>query len=127
MKQQYHIRQGTGLFALTSIGSSHVLDHYGAVSAAKSALESHVRQLACELAPHSIAVNAIRAGVTATPAMMKIPHADSLLQKAAEKNPYQRITTPEDVADAIATLSAAPSSWITGNVIGCDGGEKLRA
>ena len=55
---------GGRVFAMTSAGDHIVWPAYGAVSAAKAALESHVRQLAVELAPHRIAVNALRAGVT---------------------------------------------------------------
>ena len=60
--------EGGRIFALTSSGGRRVLPAYGPVSAAKAALESHVRQLAMELAPRRITVNAIRAGVTPTPA-----------------------------------------------------------
>ncbi len=61
---------------MTSSGGARVLPFYGPVSAAKAALESHIRQLAVELAPHGITANAIRAGVTATPAAQKIPNYD---------------------------------------------------
>ncbi|WP_218920374.1 SDR family oxidoreductase [Lentzea guizhouensis] len=54
--------EGAKVFAMTSDGNRRVTRHYGAVSAAKSALEAHVRQLAVELAPSGVAVNAIRAG-----------------------------------------------------------------
>ena len=64
---------GARIFAMTSAGDHIVWPAYGAVSAAKAALESHVRQLAVELAPHRVAVNALRAGVTDTPALRKIP------------------------------------------------------
>jgi enoyl-[acyl-carrier protein] reductase III len=60
--------RGGRVFAMTSSGSNRVIQSYGAVSAAKSALESHIRQLAVELASHGIAVNALRGGVTDTPA-----------------------------------------------------------
>src|SRR5207244_8084436 len=64
---------GGRVYAMTSSGGARVLPFYGPVSAAKAALESHIRQLALELAPHSITANAIRAGVTHTPALQKIP------------------------------------------------------
>src|SRR3990172_6873167 len=89
------------IFAMTSSGSTRVIAAYGAVSAAKCALESHVRQLAYELAPLDITVNAIRAGVTDTPSLQKIPGHDELLSEARRKHPQDRITTPEDVARAI--------------------------
>lgn len=114
---------GAKIFAMTSAGSTRVAPSYGAVSAAKCALESHVRQLAVELAPHGVAVNAIRAGVTVTPALQRIPGHEVLIERAQRFNPHGRLTMPGDVARAIALLAAADSSWITGNVIGVDGGE----
>jgi NAD(P)-dependent dehydrogenase (short-subunit alcohol dehydrogenase family) len=116
---------GGRVFAMTSAGGTRALPHYGPVSAAKAALESHVRQLAVELAPRAIAVNAIRAGVTATPAAQKIPGYDSLEAWARRRNPSGRLTTPDDVARAIVALSHPDTAWITGNVIGVDGGEDV--
>lgn len=113
------------IFALTSSGTARIARSYGAVSAAKSALESHVRQLAVELAPRGVAVNAIRAGITLTPSFLRIPESGELSERARQGNPHGRLTTPEDVSAAIALLAGAPTSWITGNVIGVDGGEIL--
>ena len=53
---------GGRIYAMTSAGSTRIFPTYGAVSAAKAALESHIRQLAYELAPLGITINAIRAG-----------------------------------------------------------------
>jgi NAD(P)-dependent dehydrogenase (short-subunit alcohol dehydrogenase family) len=117
--------QSSRIFAMTSSGTARVARSYGAVSAAKSALESHVRQLAVELAPRGVAVNAIRAGITLTPSFLRIPESQELSERARAANPHGRLTTPEDVADVIALLAQAGSSWLTGNVIGVDGGEIL--
>ncbi len=119
------LRRGSRIFAMTSSGSSRVLRSYGAVSAAKAALESHIRQLAFELAPLGVTANAIRAGVTDTPALRRIPEGNTLLEHAQMYNPSGRATTPEDVARAIAVLSDERLSWMTGNTIGVDGGEEL--
>lgn len=113
------------IFAMTSSGGTRVLPHYGPVSAAKAALESHIRQLALELAPRGITANAIRAGVTDTPAARKIPQYEEFSRRAAERNPHRRLTTTEDVARAIVVLSHPDTHWITGNVIGVDGGEDI--
>ncbi len=115
---------GAKIFAMTSSGGTRVLPAYGPVSAAKAALESHVRQLAMELAPRGIAANAVRAGVTDTPALRKIPGSDQLIANAMARNPAGRLTLPEDVAEAVAALVDAPV-WLTGNVIGVDGGEDI--
>ncbi|MER6195768.1 SDR family oxidoreductase [Streptomyces sp. NPDC001586] len=117
--------RGAKVFTLTSHGDNRVISHYGAVSAAKSALVSHVRQLAVELAPSGIAVNALRAGVTKTPALERIPGCADLIQRATQSNPHGRATVPEDIAEAVVLLSASDSSWLTGNVISVDGGEGL--
>jgi enoyl-[acyl-carrier protein] reductase III len=119
------MRRGGKIFAMTSAGGSRVLPNYGAVSAAKAALESHIRQLTMELAPHGIMVNAIRAGVTDTPALRKIPGNEAIAETALKRNPSGRLTTPEDVARAIAVLCRPGTEWITGNVIGVDGGEDI--
>ena len=115
------------IYAMTSEGSSRVIQTYGAVSAAKSALESHCRQLAMEFARvgEAVSVNAIRAGVTMTPALMQIPESKKLIDYAMSANPHGRMTTVDDVAQAIVTLSEGGTHWITGNVIGIDGGELI--
>jgi enoyl-[acyl-carrier protein] reductase III len=117
--------RGAKIFAMTSIGGTRVLPSYAPVSAAKAVLESHVRQLAVELAPLGVAVNAIRAGTTITPALQKIPGSDQVIAHCRDINPGGRLTRAEDVAEAIVTLSSTDSSWLTGNVIGVDGGEAL--
>jgi enoyl-[acyl-carrier protein] reductase III len=117
--------RGGRIYAMTSSGGTRVLPHYGPVSAAKAALESHIRQLATELAPLGITANAIRAGVTATPAAQKIPGYESISAQARRRNPQGRMTTPADVARAIVVLAHPDTYWMTGNVIGVDGGEDI--
>jgi len=121
------LRRGSSIFAMTSSGATRVIKSYGAVSAAKAALESHIRQLAFELAPLGVRANAIRAGVTDTPALRRIPGGPELLARARAQNPSGRSTAPEDVAKAIAALADERLAWMTGNVIGVDGGEDLTA
>jgi NAD(P)-dependent dehydrogenase (short-subunit alcohol dehydrogenase family) len=117
--------RGGRIYAMTSAGGARVLPHYGPVSAAKAALESNIRQLAAELAPHGITANSIRAGVTDTPALQKIPGSDAIKESAGRRNPSGRLTAVEDVAKAIVVLSHPDTYWITGNVIGVDGGEEI--
>jgi NAD(P)-dependent dehydrogenase (short-subunit alcohol dehydrogenase family) len=121
------LRAGSRIFAMTSSGSTRVIRSYGGVSAAKAALESHIRQLAFEMAPMGVAANAIRAGVTDTPALRRIPEGVELLGRAQERNPSGRATTPQDVARAIVALTDERLAWMTGNVIGIDGGEDITA
>jgi NAD(P)-dependent dehydrogenase (short-subunit alcohol dehydrogenase family) len=113
------------IFAMTSSGGTRVMPFYGAVSAAKAALESHVRQLALELGGTGVSVNAIRAGVTDTPASRKIPAADVVFAEARRRNPGGRLTEPTDVAAVIAALCLPGTGWVSGGVIGVDGGEDV--
>ncbi|MBK8479852.1 MAG: SDR family oxidoreductase [Proteobacteria bacterium] len=119
------MRGGGRVFAMTSAGSIQIWKSYGAVSAAKCALESHCRQLAVELAPYGITANALMAGVTDTPALRKIPGHEQMIRNAAGRNPYQRLTRPEDVAGAIVLLTRPEAAWITGNTLRVDGGESI--
>jgi NAD(P)-dependent dehydrogenase (short-subunit alcohol dehydrogenase family) len=114
------------IFAMTSSGSHSAIPFYGAVSAAKSALESHVRQLAVELgSKYGSSVNAIMAGVTDTPALRKIPGNLNMIEIAQRKNPHGRLTTPEDVAKVISLLCKDGGEWISGGLIHADGGEDV--
>jgi enoyl-[acyl-carrier-protein] reductase (NADH) len=111
------------IYAMTSEGNQRVMPTYGAVSAAKVALESHIRQLSYELAPRNIKVNAVQAGVTDTPALRMIPGHQRVIDGTLSRNPYHRLTQPEDVADAIVAFSRPELAWMTGNIIRVDGGE----
>jgi NAD(P)-dependent dehydrogenase (short-subunit alcohol dehydrogenase family) len=117
--------EGSRLFAMTSEGAQLAVPTYGAVSTAKAALEAHIRQLALELMPHGITVNGVRAGVTDTPALRRIPGFEYLISAATSRNPGGRMTRPEDVADALVALATPLTHWMTGNVIGVDGGELM--
>jgi NAD(P)-dependent dehydrogenase (short-subunit alcohol dehydrogenase family) len=117
--------KGSRIFAMTSEGSTRVVPSYGVVSSAKAALESHVRQLAMELARKGTGatINAIRAGVTVTPALLKIPESQQMIDLTMKRNPTGRMTTPQDVANAIVALSGPGTDFISGDIISVDGGE----
>jgi NAD(P)-dependent dehydrogenase (short-subunit alcohol dehydrogenase family) len=117
--------RGSRVFSMTSAGSVTVFETYGAVSAAKAALESHTRQLALELSKHGVLVNTIMAGVTDTAALRKIPGSDKLVEGAQRRNPGGRLTTTADVAKTIRALSDPEIEWINGATIVVDGGELI--
>lgn len=119
------MKRGGRIFAMTSSGGHSVLLNYGAVSAAKAALESYIRQLTLELGPLGITANAILGGVTDTPALRKIPGAVEMLEVAKARNPSLRNGTPEDIARAICLLAHDDAGFISGNVIRVDGGEDV--
>lgn len=119
------MKPGGKIYAMTSSGGSRVIEFYGAVSAAKACLESHVRQLALELGHKEIAVNALLAGVTDTPALRKIPKNEALINMALMRNPQGKLTEPKDIANFIFDNYKRNSHWMTGCVIHIDGGETI--
>ena len=116
---------GARIIGLTSEGDKKVWKGYGAVAAAKAALEAISKYLAVELAPFGITSNLIQAGVTPTPSMQMIPGSDILMATAINRNPFKRLTTPEDVANVIYLMTRDESQWINGTTIIADGGENL--
>ena len=117
--------RGGKIYGMTSSGGQRQIEFYGAVSAAKACLESYIRQLAMELGSMGISANSIRAGVTATPALSKIPKSQNIIDNAIQRNPEHRLTTPEEIALFIVDNYKQDSHWMTGNVINLDGGESV--
>lgn len=121
-----------GLFAadarvlgMTSEGNEVAWKGYAAVAAAKVALESVSRSIAVEMAHFGIRSNIVQAGVTDTPALRLIPGNAHLKAQARSRNPFGRLTTPEDVANVIYLLSLPEAAWINGAIIRVDGGEHI--
>ncbi|MEQ6120397.1 SDR family oxidoreductase [Reichenbachiella sp. MALMAid0571] len=121
-----------GLFAdsariigLTSEGNKKVWKGYAAVSSAKVVLESLVQHMAVEYAPLGITANLIQAGITDTPSLRMIPGSDMLKASSLMRNPMERLTKPEDIANVIYLLSREEARWINGTTIIADGGEHL--
>ena len=121
-----------GLFApdarvigLTSEGNAVAWRGYAAVAAAKSALESISRAIAVEFAAYGIRSNIVQPGVTDTPALRAIPGSVYMKAGAQFRNPFGRLTTPEDVADVVYLLSLDEARWINGALIRADGGEHI--
>lgn len=116
---------GSKVITLTSEGNDKFWEGYGAVALAKSTLETLSKYLAIELAPKGVTVNIIQAGVTDTPSLRLIPGSEGLIEETKRRNPFGRLTTPEDVANTIFLLTLPESNWINGSLIHVDGGEHL--
>lgn len=107
------------LFSTVAVGQG--MPFHSSVAASKGAIEGMVRSLAAELAP-TIRVNAIAPSVTNTPLAEKLLSTEDKIQKSGERHPLKRIGQPDDIASVVEFLISDKSSWITGQVIGVDGG-----
>jgi NAD(P)-dependent dehydrogenase (short-subunit alcohol dehydrogenase family) len=113
------------MVAMTSEGNEVAWKGYAAVSAAKCALEASCRAMALELAPYGVRSYIVQAGITDTPAGNGIPNFDLMKAAARLRNPFHRLTTPEDVAEAIYQLTQPGFAWTNGALIRVDGGEAI--
>ncbi|MCI2424513.1 SDR family oxidoreductase [Candidatus Acetothermia bacterium] len=113
------------VLGLTSEGNRVSWLGYAAVAAAKVTLEAISRAIAREYAPYGIRANVIQAGVTDTPAMRAIPGSAQMKAVAQLRNPFGRLTRPEDVANFICLLCTDEAAWVNGAILTVDGGESI--
>jgi enoyl-[acyl-carrier protein] reductase III len=118
---------GSSIVAVSSLGSTRVLENYVLVGTSKAALESVVRYLAVELAPRGIRVNAVSAGVVETDALDYFPNREEMLRTGRERTPAGRLVEPDDVAGAVAFLCSADADMVRGHTLVVDGGFSLLA
>ncbi|MFQ3180570.1 MAG: enoyl-[acyl-carrier protein] reductase III [Polaribacter sp.] len=113
------------IVSFTSEGNTKPWKNYAAVSAAKVTLEAISRNIALEFAPFGIRSNCIQAGVTNTASLNMIPDSESIKNHTLKRNPFGKLTTPDDVANVVYLLNKDEASWINGTIIKVDGGESL--
>jgi enoyl-[acyl-carrier protein] reductase III len=111
------------VLALSSQGSSRFVPDYGALGPAKAALEATVRQLACELGPRGIRVNALRAGLVEGAVLARFPSA--MVEAVTSRTPLGRLGTPDEIAAAAMFLLGQDAAWVVGQVLEVDGGCSL--
>lgn len=116
----------TRIISFTSEGNQKAWPYYGAVAAAKAALEAITRQIALEFAPYGIRANCVQAGTTDTASLRLIPGHEQLIELSIQRNPFGRLTRAEDVARVVGLLTRPEAAWINGAIIPVDGGEHLR-
>jgi enoyl-[acyl-carrier protein] reductase III len=118
---------GSSIVAISSLGSTRVLENYVLVGTSKAAAESLVRYLAVELAPRGIRVNAVSAGVVETEALEHFPNKEQMLRAGRERTPAGRLVEPSDVADAVTWLCSRGAAMVCGHTLVVDGGFSLMA
>ncbi len=113
---------GSSIVLISSVAARSGMPYHASIAAAKGAVEGMALSLAAEFATQQIRVNVV------APALIDTPLAQSLLstpekrEVSAKRHPLGRIGQPNDISQMIALLLSDESSWMTGQVIGIDGG-----
>lgn len=117
----------SSMVMFSTVAVSQGLPMHASVAMAKGAVEGLTRSLAAELAPN-IRVNCVAPALTDTPLASRLLSSDQKRSAMAERHPLKRIGEPDDIAAIAEFLLTHQSSWITGQVIGVDGGmSRVRA
>lgn len=113
---------GSSIVLISSVAARSGMPYHASIAAAKGAVEGMALSLAAEFATQQIRVNVV------APALIDTPLAQSLLstpekrEVSAKRHPLGRIGQPNDISQMITLLLSDESSWMTGQVIGIDGG-----
>jgi len=118
-------KNSASIVTLTYLASERAVPSYNIMGTAKAALEQSVRQLALELGPKRIRVNAVSAGPVSTLAARGIHGFTGMLNSHAEKSPLQRNVTKEEVGTAGLFLLSDMASGITGEIMYVDAGYNI--
>ena len=114
--------EGASVVLMGSVAASTGMSFHASIAAAKSAVTGLARSLAAELAAKNVRVNVVSPSLTDTPLASRLLDNDRKRASSAERHPLKRVGTPEDQAAAITFLLSPETSWITGQVLGVDGG-----
>lgn len=106
-------------FSTVAVGSG--MPFHTSVAASKGAIEGFARALAAEYAP-KVRVNVIAPSLVDTPLASRLLNNEAKQEKMAQRHPLKRVGKPEDIAAMAAFLLSDQSSWMTGQVLGVDGG-----
>ncbi|MDQ1088626.1 SDR family NAD(P)-dependent oxidoreductase [Siphonobacter sp. SORGH_AS_1065] len=114
--------KGASIVLLSSVAAKVGLPFHASIASAKAAIEGLGVSLAAEFVTQKIRVNTVAPSLTDTPLAQSLLNTSEKQEASAKRHPLGRIGQPEDIGNLIAFLLSDQSSWITGQVIGVDGG-----
>jgi NAD(P)-dependent dehydrogenase (short-subunit alcohol dehydrogenase family) len=118
---------GGSIIGMSSIAGHTTHRFMSAYCASKAGIEMLVKCAADELGEHNIRVNAVQPGIVDTDLMSFITAGGPILESYRVNMPVARVGTVDDIAAAVRYLAGPESTWVTGQMLGIDGGHQLRA
>jgi NAD(P)-dependent dehydrogenase (short-subunit alcohol dehydrogenase family) len=117
------MRSSGGSIVLVSSAAGAIgLPNHEAIAAAKAGVSGLMRSAAATYAPYGIRVNAVAPGLVDTPMSRAITANELARNASVAMHPLGRLGTPDDIAEAVCWLLGPQSAWVTGQVLGVDGG-----
>jgi NAD(P)-dependent dehydrogenase (short-subunit alcohol dehydrogenase family) len=114
--------EGGSVVLVASAAARHGLANHEAIAAAKGGVIGLTLSAAATYAPRRLRVNCVAPGLVRTPLTARITGSPSAEQASLGMHALGRLGEPADVAAAMAYLLSADASWVTGEVLGVDGG-----
>ena len=113
---------GASIVLFSTVAAKIGMGFHASVSASKGAIEGLTLSLAAELSANKIRVNCVAPSLTDTPLAKNLLSTDEKKEASNKRHPIGRFGTSADIANITTFLISDESSWITGQVLGVDGG-----
>ncbi len=114
--------QGASIILFSSVAARLGMPFHASIATAKAAVEGLAKSLAAEYASAHIRVNVIAPSLTDTPLAASLLSTEEKKEASAKRHPLQRVGTVNDMAQLVSFLIGDQGSWITGQILGVDGG-----
>lgn len=113
---------GSSIVLISSVAAKTGMPYHASIAAAKAAVEGMALSMAAEFVSLQVRVNVVAPSLTDTPLAQTLLSTPDKREASARRHPMGKIGQPEDISRMIGFLLSDESSWITGQVMGVDGG-----